>query len=249
MGDESFLLGVSVSDILVLLLLNGRMVEISWQEMKMEGQYLFESNQLCSNWSTVMGREGKWMDLGVINMQLGNLWDGIFKINHRGLFRYDIYLITASYGVFVFGYAKDLVSLVERLWNMIGDYFLSIFIDISLVVMFHQESKGFGIKFKKELVIKYTDLYWSIRNIQIVNIRIDLESLYDLIEDNNLIWYRALYWSIRNTSLVVLVYIDLVEKRFLISQISYIFSTLNDLILVSHHVSRPVDREVRGKER
>lgn len=59
MGDESFLLGVSVSDILVLLLLNGRMVEISWQEMKMEGQYLFESNQLCSNWSTVMGREGK----------------------------------------------------------------------------------------------------------------------------------------------------------------------------------------------
>ncbi|KAF3600365.1 hypothetical protein F2Q69_00035274 [Brassica cretica] len=59
-------------------------MEISWKEGKMEGQYMVESTQLCSNWSTLKGCEGNREDLGVINMRLGNLRDGIFQINLRG---------------------------------------------------------------------------------------------------------------------------------------------------------------------
>ena len=180
----------------------------------MEGQYMVESTQLCSNWSTLKGCEGNREDLGVINMRLGNLRDGIFQINLRGLFRYGIYLIMALYGVFDFGYAKDLVSLEVRLWNRNMNYFVSIFLDISLVVMLHRESNGFGIKVKKELVIKPTNFH-------------------DLIDDNYLIWYQTLYWSIRNMSLVATVYIHIIEKRFFISQLTSIFSTLNDLIFFS----------------
>ena len=58
-GDESSDPGGSASVSLVLISPNGKIGEISWQEMKMESQYFFESRQFRSKWSIFKGSDGR----------------------------------------------------------------------------------------------------------------------------------------------------------------------------------------------